>query len=67
MGDMCPIPLIRAREASKHLVPGEAFVLVTDHSCVVTSMREHFLSGAFQISIEEAMIGVWEITISRNS
>ena len=65
LGDFCPVPLLNAVEAARKLAPGESFMLVTDHSCVLESLREHFISRRYDLSIEEVLNGVWEVTISK--
>lgn len=66
LGDMCPIPLLKADAAVKKLPSGESLLLITDHSCVVESIREHFSSRNCRLNIHEAISGVWEITIIRH-
>jgi TusA-related sulfurtransferase len=64
-GDFCPIPLLKAIEACKSLNTDESFMLVTDHSCTVEAIEEHFQNTHFLLSIDEVINGVWEITIQR--
>ncbi len=64
-GDYCPIPLLKAQNAVKDLEPGESFMLVTDHSCVVESISEYFTLRNFDMLIDEVINGVWEITITK--
>jgi len=60
-GDICPLPLLKAKEKLKTMNSGESFLLVTDHSCVVESIKDQFNSLKDEIIIEEVMSGVWEI------
>jgi len=64
-GDICPVPVLKAEEAIKHLSAGQGFVLVTDHSCVVESVKEKYRKRNIKIDIKEVMNGVWEITFSK--
>lgn len=64
-GDFCPLPLLKARNAAKELSVGESCMLITDHSCVVESIKEHFHQRKFILSVDEVMNGVWEITITK--
>lgn len=64
-GDFCPVPLLKAQQAVKILPPGDSFMLVTDHSCVVESIHDHFSEKYFNLNADEVINGVWEITISR--
>jgi len=65
LGDMCPLPLLKAVAAMKKLPADVALTVVTDHSCTVESIREHFTSRRCILEIHEAISGVWEITIIR--
>lgn len=64
-GDFCPVPLLKAREAVKKLNPGEDLKLVTDHSCVVESIHDHFSRTDYVLDIDEVINGVWEIKIKK--
>lgn len=64
-GDFCPVPLLKARNEVEHLSNGDSFMLVTDHSCVVESIGDHFNSSKFVLDIDEVINGVWEITITK--
>lgn len=64
-GDFCPVPLLKAKNKFSSLKPGQSFMLVTDHSCVVESLHDYFQSKPVSIDFEEAINGVWEITITR--
>lgn len=65
LGDFCPVPLLKAAKAACSLRPGEHFMLVSDHSCVVESLTEYFTGRPFTLEIDEVLNGVWEVTISR--
>ena len=64
-GDFCPVPLLKARNEVELLDHGESFMLVTDHSCVVESIGDHFHSIKYDLDVYEAINGVWEITITK--
>lgn len=64
-GDFCPLPLLKAKQESKNLDVGESFMLVTDHSCVMEGLIEYFQRFSFDLSIDEVLNGVWEITITK--
>lgn len=66
-GEMCPIPVLRIEEEIKTLEPGESFMIVVDHSCVVASIEDKYKDGKVRVAIDEVMNGVWEITVTRIS
>lgn len=66
LGEFCPIPILRIKEELKTLPQGESFMLVTDHSCVLQSITDHFSkSSHVRVEPEEVINGVWEITVTR--
>jgi tRNA 2-thiouridine synthesizing protein A len=65
LGDMCPVPLLKADAAMKQIGRNESIMVVTDHSCTVESLQDHFPRQAYTLVIEEPINGVWEVTITR--
>ena len=65
MGDMCPIPLLKAESAFRSLKDGEPLMVVIDHSCSLESIQDYFSLRHCTLDIEEPINGVWEVTISR--
>jgi TusA-related sulfurtransferase len=61
IGDMCPVPIIKIIKELPKLEEGKALEVVTDHSCVVQSIKDKFKDN--KLEIEEVMNGVWEIRI----
>ncbi len=64
-GDYCPVPILRIREQLKNIEVGESFVLVSDHSCVVSNARNTFSKENVKLDVFEPMNGVWEITVTK--
>lgn len=60
-GDMCPLPVLKVAEELKKTEVNGQFMLVTDHSCVVSSIKDKYKN----ITINEPMSGVWEITFTK--
>ncbi len=65
LGDMCPVPYLKAKKELEGIEKGDSVMLVTDHSCVARSVTEKLAGDNFIIEEEEVMNGVWEITITR--
>ena len=65
LGDMCPIPILKARKALQNISKGKSILLVTDHSCVAHSLVETLAKKNYRINEEEVMNGVWEITVTK--
>jgi len=66
LGDMCPIPILKAREALKKISKGDSILLITDHSCVARSLIENFANKSYLIKEEEVINGIWEITVTKD-
>ncbi|MCT4542237.1 MAG: sulfurtransferase TusA family protein [Vallitalea sp.] len=65
-GDYCPIPLLKAKNELQKTNSGESFMLITDHSCVVESLKEYFHKSSCSFVCEEVLNGVWEIIVTKN-
>lgn len=66
LGEMCPIPILRAEKALKSLKAGDKLVLETDHSCSIQSVTNHF-QEKFNYKCECLQVeeGIWQITIEK--
>jgi len=64
LGEMCPLPVLRAQETLKKLKVGESLLIVTDHSCVTQSLLEKYSKNSL-IEIVEPLSGIWEIKITK--
>ena len=66
IGEMCPIPIIKAEKALRKLDPKDTVVLETDHSCSIQSVTKHFEEKYnYSCSIEEIDVGIWHIKITK--
>jgi tRNA 2-thiouridine synthesizing protein A len=66
LGEMCPIPIIKAEKKLKTLKSGEKVVLETDHSCSIQSVTGHFVKKyGYICNIVEVEEGVWQIEITK--
>jgi tRNA 2-thiouridine synthesizing protein A len=65
LGDMCPLPIVKARREMKKLGAGDSILLVTDHSCVARSLTEKLSKVNYHVAEDEVMNGIWEITITK--
>lgn len=67
LGDFCPIPLLKVKDAISHLNINDSVMLVTDHSCVLESVTDYFKNTNISYTYEEVLNGVWEITFTKNA
>lgn len=67
LGDMCPIPILKAEKKMKKLEVGDRIILETDHSCSISSVTSHFKTKfACSVEIIEVEEGVWNIIIEKS-
>lgn len=60
-GDICPIPILKIEKQLGECQSGDEFMVVTDHSCTLESIRQKYTDRHVDIHIDEVMNGVWEI------
>ncbi len=66
IGDMCPVPVIKAEKELEKMEKGQYLVIKTDHSCTVQSVANHFHKKlGYPCSAEEIDYGIWEISIQK--
>lgn len=63
-GEICPIPVLRIKKELNNMSQGDTLKVVSDHSCVVESVKDHFSKKNLIVEVEEAISGVWEIMIT---
>lgn len=64
VGEMCPVPVVKAQIQYKKMNPGDSITIVTDHSCTPQSLKEAFKKLSCDINVQEEN-GIWEITITK--
>ena len=65
LGDMCPIPILKIQKELKKTKPGVSIKIITDHSCVAESIKNHYSNKNHSFEFDEVMNGVWEIIITK--
>jgi len=65
LGDMCPIPVLKIQKELKKTKTGVSIKVITDHSCVVESIKSHFASKDISFEFDEVMNGIWEIILKK--
>ncbi|HMM19737.1 MAG TPA: sulfurtransferase TusA family protein [Selenomonadales bacterium] len=64
LGDFCPIPNLKVQKALSQTKAGDRIVLLTDHSCTVTTIKEEMRRRRLVPKVEEVENGIWRITIT---
>lgn len=65
LGELCPVPLLRAEERVKGMTAGDVLVLETDHSCTARLLPKHLRRYGCTCSVELVSDGVWQIQVRR--
>lgn len=64
VGEICPVPVVKAQIQYKRLKKNESITVITDHSCSSQGLKEAFQKYNCSIKIEE-YAGIWHITITK--
>lgn len=64
VGDICPVPLLKAKVNYRRLKENESITIVTDHSCSSENIKDYFKNLKADVSAEE-IDGIWYITIKK--
>ncbi len=67
LGDICPVPSLKAIEQFSRLQPGETAKIIVDHSCAVANIKEATKNLVASIEVEEVANGIWEIKLTKRS
>lgn len=67
LGEMCPLPILRAEKAFQKLQAGDVLVVTTDHSCAMKGIPLHFRKHAARTTVQPAARGIWKIVIVRTA
>lgn len=63
LGEICPVPALRAKAALKRATPGDVIVIETDHSCTMKNLPDLLRKMGYQPAVEEVAVGVWQIRV----
>lgn len=66
VGEICPVPVVKAKIQYKRLKINESITIVTDHSCTSQGLKDAFKKYDCDMKIEEYG-GIWDITITKLS
>ena len=65
LGEFCPVPILKIKAELKITSIGDSFMVVTDHSCVLQSIQDHFKKSNNTVESDEVINGVWEIIVTK--
>ena len=62
-GEVCPIPIIRARRALRDMALGDILCLRTDYNRTVRNLLDFCEDEGHDFEVDETGDGVWLVTI----
>lgn len=68
LGEMCPIPIIKAEKTLLKIPVNDRVILETDHSCSISSVTNHFKTKyGYPCEVIVIEDGIWQIIIEKKS
>lgn len=68
LGEMCPVPIIKAEIKLLKLNAYDRVILTTDHNCSTSSVTNHFYSKyRYPCEVKRVDDGIWEIIIEKTA
>ena len=67
LGEICPVPNLRAQSKYKELNPGDVLILETDHSCAATNIVNDMRKRGVWAKSQEIDNGIWQVIIKKKS
>lgn len=65
LGDACPIPIMKLKNAMGEIHKGSQVLLISDCSCTLQAVESYCLPLGLYVKVNEPIAGVWEIEISK--
>ena len=66
-GEICPYPMLKAKEAMEADTAGEAIEVLTDHPPALTTVPWQAQKLGFKAAVQELGGSEWQITLSRDN
>ena len=65
LGEVCPVPLIKAQRKIGTMKVGEVLIVELDHSCAMKNIPEWARKEGHNVDVEEVDDGQWEVYIEK--
>jgi TusA-related sulfurtransferase len=65
MGEICPLPLLKAKKKYEEMKEGEILKVVVDHRCTLDNLETYFSKLNCSMEVKEVLKGVWEVYIKK--
>ena len=61
MGEICPVPVIRAQEKIEELAVGDLLIVLIDHSCSLKNLPDWAREAGHNAMVKVVDPGDWEV------
>ncbi|GAW91225.1 sulfurtransferase TusA family protein [Calderihabitans maritimus] len=65
LGEMCPLPIIKAEAKFKQMREKDTLIIETDHSCAPRFIVERMRNYRCTIEVKEVAFGIWHVIITK--
>lgn len=65
VGEVCPVPVLKAAEAMERLAPGDVLTIITDFARSVRNLMDWAERCGHPFEVEELADGSWAVHVSK--
>ena len=65
LGEACPVPLVKTKNAINEMNVGDVLVVGIDHTCAMKNVPDWARGQGYNVEIEEVGDGEWEVVIEK--
>lgn len=65
LGEACPVPLIKVKNALEEMNIGDVLILQIDHSCAMKNVPEWARKEGYNVEVDEVDNGEWKVIIEK--
>jgi len=65
-GELCPLPVLKARMKLVRMQEDDVLVVITDHSCAMKSLPDQIRRLGYDVQVAKVAVGIWEVTIVKS-
>lgn len=66
LGEVCPVPLIKAQKKIASMAVGDVLTVHIDHSCAMKNIPDWARKEGYNVEVEEVDDGEWDLIIEKN-
>ncbi len=66
LGEVCPVPLVKAQKKIASMAVGDVLTVHIDHSCAMKNIPDWARKEGYNVEVEEVDDGEWDLIIEKN-